>query len=40
MSDLLPVELDDNDLAQLEAFLHTLDSPINADPELLSPYVP
>ena len=40
MSDLLPVELDDKDLVQLEAFLHTLDSPINADPELLGPYVP
>ena len=40
MSDLLPVELDDKDLVQLEAFLHTLDSPINADPKLLSPYVP
>ncbi|MFC1773442.1 cytochrome-c peroxidase [Pseudomonadota bacterium] len=40
MSDLLPVELDDKDLVQLEAFLLTLDSPINADPELLSPYVP
>jgi cytochrome c peroxidase len=40
MSDLLPVDLDDKDLVQLEAFLHTLDSPINTDPKLLSPYVP
>lgn len=38
MSDLLPVKLDDMDLDNLEAFLRTLDSPINADPKLLSPF--
>ena len=37
MSDLLPVELNDKELAQLEAFLKTLDSPIDADPKLLNP---
>lgn len=36
LSDLLPVELNDKELAQLEAFLKTLDSPIDADPKLLS----
>jgi len=35
MSDLLPVKLDDKDLLQLEAFLHTLDSEIEADPRWL-----
>lgn len=37
MSDLLPVELNDQDLVQLEAFLLTLDSPIDADQALLKP---
>lgn len=37
MSDLLPVELNERELAQLEAFLRTLDSSIDADPALLSP---
>lgn len=37
MSDLLPVELNAKELAQLEAFLRTLDSDIDATPELLSP---
>ena len=37
MSDLLPVELIDKELAQLEAFLRTLDSSIDADPKLLIP---
>lgn len=36
MSDLLPVELNEKELVQLEAFLLTLDSPIDADPKLLS----
>ena len=35
MSDLLPVELNKTELAQLEDFLLTLDSPIDADPKLL-----
>lgn len=35
MSDLLPVELNKTELAQLEAFLLTLDSPVDADPKLL-----
>ena len=35
MSDLLPVELNDKELEQLEAFLLTLDSPIDADPKWL-----
>ncbi|WP_455211870.1 cytochrome-c peroxidase [Kaarinaea lacus] len=37
MSELLPVELNEKELEQLEAFLMTLDSPIDADPALLSP---
>ena len=37
MSDLLPVELNETELKQLEAFLQTLDSPIAADQTLLSP---
>jgi len=37
LSDLLPVELTDADLKHLEAFLRTLDSPIDAPPELLAP---
>lgn len=37
LSDLIPVELSDKDLAHLEAFLKTLDSPIDADPKLLGP---
>ena len=37
MSDLLPVLLTETDLKQLEAFLRTLDSPIDADPKLLAP---
>ena len=37
MSDLLPVELNEKELMQLEAFLLTLDSPIDADSALLSP---
>ncbi|WP_455218671.1 cytochrome-c peroxidase, partial [Kaarinaea lacus] len=39
MSDLLPVELNDGELVQLEAFLRTLDSSIDADPKLLAPPV-
>ena len=39
LSDLLPVELNDAELAQLEAFLRTLDSPIDADPKWLTPPV-
>lgn len=37
LSDLLPVELNEKELVQLEAFLLTLDSAIDADPKLLSP---
>jgi cytochrome c peroxidase len=37
MSDLLPVELNETELKQLEAFLRTLDSPIAADQTLLAP---
>ena len=37
MSDLLPVELNETELKQLEGFLRTLDSPIAADQALLSP---
>ena len=37
MSDLLPVDLNAAELVQLEAFLKTLDGPINAAPELLVP---
>jgi len=37
MSDLLPVELNEKELMQLEAFLLTLDSTIDADSALLSP---
>ena len=37
MSDLLPVDLKKEDLEELEAFLKTLDSPVNVDPVLLKP---
>ena len=37
LSDLLPVELGEKELEQLEAFLLTLDSPIDADPAILLP---
>lgn len=36
-SDLVPLNLSDGELAQLEAFLHTLSSPLAVDPALLAP---
>lgn len=36
-SDLMPLNLSDGELAQLEAFLHTLSSPLAVDPALLAP---
>lgn len=35
-SELEPLHLDENQIAQIIAFLKTLDSPINADPKWLS----
>lgn len=36
-SDLLPIQLDDKELKQLEAFLFALESPVDADPSMLTP---
>mgnify|MGYP001822072592 CR=1 FL=1 len=36
-NELVPLGLSSGELAQIEAFLHTLNSPVNAAPELLQP---
>ena len=39
-SDLLPIDLDKQQLLQLEAFLHTLSGPPDVEAELLQPHLP